>query len=283
MLYDGVHTLGVLDMLSLPPSCSVTLRSLSRSHAKVEAASILLPLKNPQRLAGVRRAKLSITSEMFSYTIRGVLELINNKGARVSLEREQSFVPGVTDDTLNMAHLDCLKDLNAQSAEILCMEGYKSWDGDALTVDSVKKALNSLGNITILILSHASMEPFFLVLEANAAQGLLQVQTLIIHCTTWTDLFGTDILQTLLPVARRRKAAGNPFKSVSVFLQLVPTPGHREVEEELGELRGCIEKFELVTGDDVLDWDVDKYFLDELEHLWNNRNVQWDLSDDMYL
>ena len=29
-------------------------------------------------------------------------------------------------------------------------------------------------------------------------------------------------------------------------------------------------------GDDLLDWDVDKYFLDGLGRLQNNRDVQWD-------
>lgn len=39
-------------------------------------------------------------------------------------------------------------------------------------------------------------------------------------------------------------------------------------------------KLEVVEGDDVLDWEVDKYSLDGLEHL-KNRNVQWD-EDDRY-
>ena len=34
---------------------------------------------------------------------------------------------------------------------------------------------------------------------------------------------------------------------------------------------------EVILGDDVLDWGVDKYFLDGLDHLQRNLDVQWDL------
>ena len=40
-------------------------------------------------------------------------------------------------------------------------------------------------------------------------------------------------------------------------------------------------KLEVVEGDDVLDWEVDKYSLDGLEWHQKNRNVQWD-KDDRY-
>ena len=42
------------------------------------------------------------------------------------------------------------------------------------------------------------------------------------------------------------------------------------------ELREYVEELEVILGDDVLDWDVDKYFLDGLDRLQKNLNVQWD-------
>jgi len=286
-LHEGVYAFRVLDALSLPPPCSVTLKSWTHSYVKVEPASILPPLKNPQCLAGVRRVKLSTMFNVSNRAIHGILELINDKGARVCLERalaigvpcQPSFVREGADDNLNLAHLNCLKDLDARSAEILCIEGYGLWAGGEPVADLVKEVLDSLRSITTLILSHTTVEPCLLALEANTgavnnAQGFPQVQTLIIHSDTEKDPSEADVLQALLPVARRRKAAGNPFKSVSVFLPLTPR------EEELEELRSCIGKFDLVTGDDILDWDIDRYFLDGLEHLRNRRNVQW-VSDDM--
>jgi hypothetical protein len=55
--------------------------------------------------------------------------------------------------------------------------------------------------------------------------------------------------------------------------------GEGDVEEP-EVLRRCIEKFGLAMGDDVLDWDTDKYFLDGLERLRNRRIVKWELEDD---
>lgn len=37
-----------------------------------------------------------------------------------------------------------------------------------------------------------------------------------------------------------------------------------------------IEKFEVIAGDNVLGWDIDKYFLDGLAHLQECRDVGWD-------
>ena len=236
--------------------------------------------------------KLSTMFNVSNRAIHGKLELINDKGGRVCLERalavgvscRPSFVREGADDNLNLAHLNCLKDLDARSAEILCMEGYGLWAGDAPAADLVKEVLDNLGSVTTLILSHTTVEPCLLALEAKTGavdklQGFPQVQTLIIHSNTGNDPSETDILRALLPVARKRRAAGNPFNSVSVSLPFAPSPGVRE--EELEELISCIRKFEIVTGDDILDWDIDRYFLDGFEHLKNPRNVQWDLSDDV--
>jgi len=38
-------------------------------------------------------------------------------------------------------------------------------------------------------------------------------------------------------------------------------------EQILEESRGCIERFEVTVGDSALRWNVDKYFLDGLDHL----------------
>ena len=83
-----------------------------------------------------------------------------------------------------------------------------------------------------------------------------------------------ELLRLLLDIAQKKKAAGFPFRSVSLFLS-VDGP-EWEFEEAVGELREYVERLEAVPGDDVLDWDVDKYFLDGLDHLQKIRDVQWD-------
>ena len=54
---------------------------------------------------------------------------------------------------------------------------------------------------------------------------------------------------------------------------LVPRPWDHEGG---GGAESCIERFELVTGDGILDWDVGWYFLNGLEHFQNGRNTQCD-------
>ena len=291
----GVYSLGVFHVLSLPIPCTVTLRSWTDSDAGLGAANIIPPLKNPRYLAGVRRVKLSMALSGSNSSVLGTLQLINDQGSRVCLEREmyvsvtyqRTSVQDLMDDSLKFGLLSCLKDLDTPSIEILCIEADESWDDEAPAVDAVKEVPGRLGGVKTLVLSHAAVKPCLLALERDAGtengQGFPQVQTLVVHSRSSHDPSGIDVLRALLPVARRRKAASHPFKSVSVFLEDTTKLGGRKGEgEELVELRRCIEKFRLATGDDVLDWDIDGYFLDGLGHLRNHRNVQWELDDDEY-
>ena len=81
------------------------------------------------------------------------------------------------------------------------------------------------------------------------------------------------ILRPLLSVAEMRKEAGFPFQSVSLFLRYGLECHPAWVSKGL---RRRVKRLEVVVGDDILDWDVDKYFLDGLDHLQKNRDVQWD-------
>ena len=223
-------------MLSLPPPCSVTLKSWSHSHVKVKPASILPLLKNPQCLARVRRVKFSTTFNASNHAIHGILELINDKGARVCLEKaldigvpcHLSYVREGADDNLNLAHLNCLKHLDARSAEILCMEGYGLWAGDAPAVDLVKEVLDNLGNITTLILSNATIEPCLLALEANTgavnnAQGFSQYKLSSSIPTPERTLPRLTFCEPFSQSPGRGRRQGIR-STVSVFLHLLPSP-----------------------------------------------------------
>ena len=56
-----MYTLAVLNVLSLPPFCSVTLRSQSRGKITAESDDILPRFKNPDYLAKIKRVKLGTT------------------------------------------------------------------------------------------------------------------------------------------------------------------------------------------------------------------------------
>ena len=75
-------------------------------------------------------------------------------------------------------------------------------------------------------------------------------------------------MQQLPSIARRRKAAGFPFRSVSLFLR--DGPGCRW-DVDMEELRESVEELKVAAEFDILGWDFDKYFLDGLDHLkWKN-------------
>ena len=283
-MHDAYYTLGLFDMLSLPPFCSVTATCRVSDSKNIKAAEIAPPFRNLDYLAGITRIKLR-TTRTSAGKIIGALELVNSKGTKVCSERLVYFRDSpwyskrVTEDgihdNLNLAHLRCLQGLDARSAEMLCLQGFRLWDGEGQAVDTVKYALDCLRGISTLILSGTTVKPCLLALDTDpGASDCLRrsppVRTLIIHLD-FTNTGWDDILLTLLIVAQRRKAAGSPFRTVSLFL--LDGSG---LEQVLAELEEYIEKFEVTVGNNILGWDVDKYFLDGLEHLRERRDVRWD-------
>jgi len=294
----GLYPLGLLNPFSLPLSCAVTLKSWTAITTKNGVANILPRFQNPTCLAGARRISLSVTPTAFKGfgfqpSFLGKLEFVSNQGGIVCLEREihvgvnyqRTPLRDLVGNDLKLGLLNHLKDLDTHSVEILCIEMVDLWDDEAPTVDAVKEAMGLLGNIKSLVVSRSAVQPCLLALEWDTGadkdgHGFPQIQTLVVHSRSFLDPSGIDILRTLLPVARRRKVAGHPFKYVSVFLPDAPNLGDSEGEVE--ELRGCIENFRLVTGDNALDWDIEEYFLDGLGHLRNRRDVQWEFDDIKY-
>ena len=184
----------------------------------------------------------------------------------------------------NMAHLNLLWDLNDHSVEILCIDGCSPQDVVAI---KFLEQVSDSGNVTTLILSRDAVESCFSVLSGDLGplghgRWSSSIQSLIIHPESdppyrWRN----QLLRKLLNLARKKKAAGVPFRSVLVFLCDGPEWGWESESESESELRECVGKLEVVRGDDVLDWDVDKYFLDGLDRLQKIRDVQWD-QEGMY-
>ena len=123
------------------------------------------------------------------------------------------------------------------------------------------------GNVRTLILSRNAIGPCLLALDedpgaSGRSRWFSPIHTLIIHQGLDPSLYLRPELMRQLPsIARRRKAAGFPFRSVSLFLR--DGPGWRW-DVDMEELKVAVEF-------DILGWDVDKYFLDGLDHLkWKN-------------
>ena len=258
---SGDYSLRLFNMLSLPPTCSVDIWRVTWPSIVTAVDVVVPPFRNPAYLDGIVRIKLRTTRNVFLDGTTGTLELINAKGVKVRLRRAVcgSSAEHVIHDESDLAHMRCLPDLDTRSVKILCLEGYRLWDGRGRAVDDVRNAFGCLGSLTTIILTFTSVKPCLLALDIDpGADGHLPcspfVHTLVIHSDYRIDWH--DTLQTLLAVARRRKAAGCPFISVSLFLLDDPQSG-----PILDELRGCIEGFEVTVGDKVLGWNVDEYFL----------------------
>ena len=125
---------------------------------EIRGTDILPPFENPRYFAGVSQVKLSMAPKGFYPTVFvfGVLELINEHGARVCLEREmcvsetcnRSWVRDLMGDDMKLGLLNCLKDLRTHSVEVLCIEVDELWDDEEPAVDAVREALVRFGNMT---------------------------------------------------------------------------------------------------------------------------------------
>ena len=279
--FGGEHSLAVLNKLSHPPSCSVTLRSLNRKTT-AEADNTLPDFKNPDYLAEIKRVKLRTTSNTNGNKVVWALELVNAKGTKVCSERvvsekkwHQAYTPGDKNHP-HLVHLNLLRNFDGRSVEVLCLDGPLWQDGEA--VEFLEEVLGS-GDVKTLILSHGAAEPCLSALAkglsaSDHSRWSSPIHTLIVHPDSYPPYHLHDrLLQKLLYVAWKSKVAGFPFRSVSLFLKYCLGPGS---EVALEELKKCVERLEVVRGDDVLDWDVDKYFLDGFDHLQKNLDVQWD-------
>ena len=278
--YSDHHSLGLFNMLSLPPTCSVTVRRVVRPS--VIAADVVPPFRNPDHLDGITRIKLRARGRDISDGTTVTLELVNAKGAKVCLEKILYGGPTefITSDESKLAHMRCLQNFNPRSVGILCLEGYGLQDDQGqFVVDEVRNAMEFSPSLTTIILSFTAVEPCLLALDIdphadNHPRHSPFVHTLVIH-SDFYYVNWPDTLQTLLAVAQRRKAAGCPFRSVSLFLLEDPQSGRI-----LDELRECIGGFEITVGDEVLGWDVDRYFLAGLDHVRERRDVWCDQVDD---
>jgi len=255
-------------MLSCPPSCSAT---FTCGHLSYGIADAIPPFQNTTFPIDVRRVKLKTRSMDCKDRVKGMVEIIDATHRRFRSTQEVVLGEVAWEtaliDAINPLYPSFIKGLDARFIEILCVEELALWFYEES--DRVDEALDHLENIKTLVLSDSAVNPYLHALVPIRATGIdewrcLKLETLAIHIR-YDDYTGEELLPTLCCVARERKAAGFPLKSVSVFSVGTRYLG-RWVDPDLEELRRCIGVFELVTGDDALDWKVDDYFLDGLDH-----------------
>ena len=269
--------LGLYKMLSFPPSCSVTFCYNGRTYG---SAGSVLPFHKSSFFADVRRVKFkardTITGAMDREGyVEGVVEIIDAAHRRIRSGRqvvvEDLISEHILTDTINPLYPGFHKDLDPRFVEIFCVEELALWFYQER--GRVEEALHHLEHIRTLILSDTVVEPYLWALTPTDATEMgswrcLELDTLVIHSRRCVDIDGDNILASILPLARRRKAVGLPLRMVSIFYrQSWDRDRPRWRDSDLEELRGCVGTFEFVTGDGALDWKVDDYFLAGLDHL----------------
>ena len=259
----------LFDKLSFPSSCSVVFNywngpsDLDRFYYEV------LPFYNPSPLADIKRINLKTDDD------DATVELIDAKNNRAYLVVYVGMswqYPNVDRD-ITESYVSYLESIDIHTVEVLCVRGPTIWDPD-----HAEDVLSCLGKIRTLVLSDPAAIPYIRALGLefdnpdgnNTANGLLCpiLGTLVVHAWEFRNSRNEHILERLPVVAQRRKDAGIPFESVSLFIGCSwyePEPVPMELLPALEQLKECVEKFDMVVGDDALDWNLDDYFFDGLD------------------
>ncbi|KAF9649260.1 hypothetical protein BDM02DRAFT_3114015 [Thelephora ganbajun] len=140
--------------------------------------------------------------------------------------------------------------------EILCLEGRGDL-GDFVTP-------TVFSNINTLILSDVAIPSWFLPSSMHPWDNHQRpgaVRTLILHFQQLQPR-NVDAVETLMQLAQYQKMKGCPFE----VLHLTFTDPEWSLLEELCVLSGCVRQLDVFAGDNALDWKVDRYFLNGLEH-----------------
>ena len=278
-------SLHLYHMLSCPSSCSVTFSSSGEVY-EITDVFASRQFRNSTFRIDARRVKLKAQSTDREYDVEGMVEVIDGTHRRfrsaqgVSLEDATSAWKEVFANIIHPLYLNSIKGLDARLIEILCIEELALWSHEEWR--RAEGVLGHLENLRTLILHNSAMVPYLQALVPAMVKDISKwrcpkLDTLVIR-TRYLDpgegvTLLTNMLFKLCRVVEERKLAGFPLRSVSVFL--CNTWEQLESSEE--ELREFIKTFtgtfELVVGDGALDWNVDDYFLEGLDHVRRDQQI----------
>lgn len=264
--------LNLFDQLSFPTSCSVVFNywnGFTDIHGIHDSSP---PFYNPSSLADIKRIRLR-TGEKGGCSADATVELVDAKHTRVCLTRSVGWAPLMIPNryAISELYLAYLEDLDARVVEVFCVGGFAPW----MSVHA-REVLSCLGNIRTLVLSDTAVKSYIHALAPYGSGPPCSVlDVLVIHSENLC-IYGEDTLEHLSRVAQRRKEAGIPLESVSLFVRLpwdLDERGPMGSCPALEQLRECVGRLEIVMGDDVLDWNIDDYFFDGLEHVRRDRHL----------
>lgn len=239
-LHSSTQWAGVLNNLNLPPSCSVVLWCVVGIAYGFPPLSFPA-LRNTAYYTNVKRVKVVYTGGCLGNKASTAVVFINDRGTRSTTITE--FLNHATN--LSDQHPAML---SGSAAEVLCVDRYGY------------VTLQSYRFLTTPILSGPIVRLYLeLLAEPERRDMCKSLRTLVLSVTPRSPT--SDIVKRLLDVAKTRAKAGLLLRTVTFACPSVLAPNDLTALEGLRE---CVQRVELLLGDDTLDWNLDKYFLNGL-------------------
>ena len=240
-LYNWNRT-GIINNLCLPPSCSVAFK-FQPGRANGYLPLYLPCVGNNSYFTNVKRLKVVYTDGHLGRKVCIILDLINDRGTRFVVVTEYF------NDALSLSG------------------GEHSWGGGIALSTSLVEVLYVDGHrhmplenfqcLTTLILTGAAVRTYLdLLVEPKNLYTCKSLRALVLSITP--GLPTSYLVRCLLKAAQTRAKAGHPLRTVTFACSSTLAPTDLAVLEGL---RKCVERVELLLGDDTLDWNLDKYFL----------------------
>jgi len=269
--YDSFN-LRLFNRLSIPPTCQVAFIINQRIFGRSAPYHITLPtLWGPFNLSDTACAKFMVRShnphpERKPCFVVFAIGLVNSSGTRVSIEVESGYVESTANYSF-FAFLVVSERVELCSAKTLCLDHFEApahpemsplMPGD----NFMERRLRNYRNLKTLILVESSC--FLSLASCLTFDALIVYSSRVVVPSEGSDS-KSDIIGQVRGVAKSRQEAGFPIKTLTLVIgddEVVV----RERQGELEELKSYAGHVQVVSGDDTLDWDVDKYFSDDYDH-----------------
>lgn len=238
------HVAGIINQLDLPPSCPIVLRCIAGPTNG--CPSLDLPgLRDATYFTNLKRLKVVHTGGYLGSEAGFTLDFINDKGTRFTATIEFiNFAVSQLDKDREHPKDDRIE-ASMPGIEVLCVDGNRY------------VPMENCSSLTTLILSGAIVHLYLdSLMESGGRIAYKNLHTLVLSFVS--GQFKPNPVDFLSEIAQTRAQAGLPLRTIIVACP--PELTFHDVDA-LKELGAYVERVELLFEDDMLDWSLDKYFL----------------------
>lgn len=243
-LHHDRHTPGIINELDLPPSCSIVLRCIAgptNGHPPLD----LPALRNTSYFTNPKRLKVVYAGECLGGDASFTLDLVNDRGTRFTATTEfTNFAVSFTPQHSEHPKDDRIEH-SMPGVEVLCVGGYRY------------VSIERFRSLTTLILSGSVIHLYLEFLAGPKGRYVYEnLQKLVLFVVR--SRFAPTPVRHLPDVARIRAETGLPLRMVTFASPSVLSAIDLMLLEEV---RAYVERVDLLLGNDALDWNLDKYYL----------------------